>query len=209
MFEGGSKGLPCSALRYALAGQPPRFAHGRVYPGPVRRRLTWSLTGASVGMMFVMSACSVPTPSTPAEPSGDAVVSATPLPTDSPTFEPTLPPGVPTVEPSVLEQPTSGLAGASALITIATKDPDTGGLLVGGYVTGVMEDGGECHFVVTAASGEVVDLLKSGVENNGSTSCGSATVPLSQLGTGPFTVVMRYVNSLGEVASEAVEVEIP
>lgn len=168
-----------------------------------------SVTTSGVLVACLLAGCS----------GGDIQVEATsvgPVPSQeavspSPSLVPeaSLPAGVPSVEPSLWEEPQLGLAGASALITIATKDPDTDGLLVGGYVTGVMEDGGECHFVVTAASGEVVDLLKSGVENNGSTSCGSATVPLSQLGTGPFTVVMRYVNSLGEVASEAVEVEIP
>jgi hypothetical protein len=98
---------------------------------------------------------------------------------------------------------------ASVLITLAAVDPDTGGLVVGGYVSGIAEDGGACRYVVTSGSGESLTVRKDGVENQGSTSCGSATIARSDVPAGSYTVILRYANDDGEIASDPVAVFVP
>lgn len=136
-----------------------------------------------------------------ATPTGDAV--DPPMPT-----APSLAAGIPTAERPATD-PESGEFNASARITLATVDPETGGLLVGGYVSGVIEDGGDCQYIVTPGSGESVTIHNSGIENNGSTSCGSTTVTKSRVPAGSYTVVLRYVGDQGEAVSEAVRVDVP
>ena len=121
---------------------------------------------------------------------------------------PSLAAGIPTAEPSPAAMPDPTTLDASAIITLATEDPDSGGLLVGGYVSGVVEDGGDCQYVIAPSAGESFTVYKDGVENNGSTSCGSVTVAKSRAPAGSYSVHLLYVNDHGEVSSEAVEVEI-
>lgn len=99
------------------------------------------------------------------------------------------------------------LTGASSIVSLATKDPSGGGILVGGYVTGVLEDGGECTFTVTPSTGEAALVARTtGTADVDSTSCGSTTVALSHTGT--FQVVLTYSNGDGQTSSPAVSVVI-
>ncbi len=163
--------------------------------------------------MLATSACSGSDPEPDSSASPDTVtMSATPSPNEvDPTIpiEPSLPAGIPTAKPSPATTPAPTTLNASVLITLATVDPDTGGMLLGGYVTGVMEDGGDCQYVVTSASGDSLTIHKDGVENNGSTSCGSTTVSPSRVPAGSYMVVLRYVNAIGTVESDAITVDIP
>lgn len=136
-----------------------------------------------------------------ATPTVDASESHTPI-------DPSLAAGIPTAEPSAAD-PEAGEVNASAQITLATVDAQTGDLLVGGFVNGVIEDGGDCQYILTAGDGESVTIHTTGVENNGSTSCGSTTVAKSRIPSGSFTVVLRYVSDKGEAESEAVKVAAP
>lgn len=122
---------------------------------------------------------------------------------------PSLPAGIPTADPPPKATPDPTTLDASVLITLATVDPDSGGLLLGGYVSGVVEDGGDCQYVITPNNGDSMTIHKDGVENNGSTSCGSTTVAKSLVPAGTYTVILRYANDAGQVSSEAVEVAIP
>lgn len=122
--------------------------------------------------------------------------------------------GYPTVEPGDNGQTSSPpsvptLIGASAQVSLATVDPSTGGLLVGGFVTGVFEDGGECTFSVQPkAGGESQVVRTTGVANVDSTSCGSATIDASKVTSGTYTVVLTYRNDEGRVASAPATVEV-
>ncbi len=159
-----------------------------------------------------LSACSNPDQSTLSAQPTVAITGPAPetqSPSPSVPVDPSLPAGIPSTEPSPLSTADPETLAASVQITLATVDPDTGGLLLGGFVSGVMEDGGTCQYVVTPANGDLFTIHKDGVENNGSTSCGSTTVPPSSAPSGDYTVVLRYVNDIGQVESDAVEVEIP
>lgn len=113
------------------------------------------------------------------------------------------------MEPSPAAPSDPKLLNASALITLATVDPDNGGLLVGGYVSGVTEDGGDCQYIVTSAKANPLTIHKDGVENNGSTSCGSTTIPKDLVPSGTYTVILKYLNNVGQVVSPPVTVDLP
>ncbi len=177
------------------------------------RSIAWGLACAGIVSMLTLSACTRGSVDATALPETvPATVSATASPdvVDPTTpITPSLPAGIPTAKPSPAATPDPTTLDASSTITLATVDPDTGGLLVGGYVSGVMEDGGDCQYVITSSGGESFTVFKDGVENNGSTSCGSTTVAKSRVPTGSYTVRLRYVNDNGEVASDAIKVDVP
>lgn len=168
------------------------------------------LACAIIVTSLVVTACTHRTNDS-APPTDNAVVSATPagdaVDPSVPTA-PSLAAGIPTAKPSATD-PEAGAINGSARITLATVDPETGDLLVGGFVSGVIEDGGDCQFIVTGGSGESVTIHNTGVVNNGSTSCGSTTVTKSRVPAGSSTVVLRYVGVKREAVSEAVEVDAP
>lgn len=162
--------------------------------------------------MLALSACSHDVAQPDPTASGLATGSATPTataPAPSVTATPSLPAGVPTSDPSPLATAAGDASPAAAVITLATQDPDTGGLLVGGYVDGVVEDGGDCSFDVTASNGRAIDVHTEGVENSGSTSCGSTVIPAASVPSGTYTVVLRYSSHGGTAASAPVTVTMP
>ncbi len=122
----------------------------------------------------------------------------TPTPTRA-TEEPapsTAPPGVPKLN-------------ATASISIAAVDPSNGELVVGGYVTGLFEDGGDCLYSVTRSTGGTpVALHTTGVANVDSTSCGSTSIPKDQLKAGTYTVVLTYANGDGAATSSPMSVDV-
>jgi len=207
-----SRGVPnMSPLTQARSAKIPKIVAEDAYSGRVRTHIALGVACASIVSMLALSACTGTADDV--TPSSESVVaSATSSPqTVDPTIpvEPSLPAGIPTAPPSSDTASDPATLNASVLITLATVDPDTGGLLVGGYVTGVIEDGGDCQYVVRSNSGESFTIHKDGVENNGSTSCGSTTVAPSRVPAGTYTVSLRYVNDRGEAESDAVKVDIP
>ncbi len=139
-------------------------------------------------------------------------MAATPSATPSTTPNSSSP--APSVDPGITGQPSSPpsvptLKGASAQVSLAAVDPSTGGLIVGGFVTGVLEDGGECTFAVTPPSGGAPQLVRTtGIANVDSTSCGTALIDASQVTSGTYTVVLTYRNHEGQVASAPSTVEV-
>lgn len=106
------------------------------------------------------------------------------------------------------EGASSTIPGASAVLTLATWD--AGRVLVGGFVTGVMEDGGACLFTVAAVdTGAVMSAETQGVMNVDSTSCGSHQVEAPTSQTGEYRVRMVYTNSTGKATSESTNLERP
>ncbi len=168
------------------------------------------ITCAAVVALLAVSGCTNSTP----EPTASEDVVATMTTASANDADPTIPipssqaAGIPTAKPPAPNTPDPTTLDATALITLATVDPDRGGLLLGGYVSGVVEDGGDCQYVVTPSNGTSVTIHTDGVENNGSTSCGSTTVSSERVPPGRYTVVLRYVNDVGQVDSDAVTVDV-
>jgi cytoskeletal protein RodZ len=106
------------------------------------------------------------------------------------------------------EGASSTIPGASAVLTLATWD--AGSVLVGGFVTGVMEDGGACVFTVTAVdTGAVTSYETQGSLNVDSTTCGSHQLEAPTSQTGEYRVRMMYTNSTGKATSESTTLERP
>jgi len=132
-------------------------------------------------------------------------------PTESSTdTDSSLPAGIPTVEPT---SPASVAPGSttdmSARLTIVNFDTASSGLLVGGFVSGVIESGGDCQFVVTRDDGSEYIVRTVGVENVSSTSCGSTLVPAEAVPSGNYVVELRYGSGRGEAWSDAIPVSVP
>jgi len=177
---------------------------------------------ACVGIvaMLATSSCSGPDPEPdPSITSSPTVVSSpspsmVATPSASPSATPNSPSPAPSVEPGNTGQPSSPrsvptLKGASAQVSLAAVDPSTGGLIVGGFVTGVLEDGGECTFAVTPPSGGAPQLVRTtGIANVDSTSCGTALIDARRVMSGTYTVVLTYLNDEGRVVSAPAKVEV-
>jgi hypothetical protein len=171
----------------------------------------------SIVSMLAISGCSGPGPKPDATASTHTTrATAAPRATATPiaahptiAVSPSQAAGIPTAAPRPPAKPDPKTLKASVLITLATVDPNGGGLLLGGYVSGVAEDGGDCQYIVTPAGRASFTIHQGGVDNNGSTSCGSTTVPPAKSPAGSYSVILRYVDAIGRVESDAVKVDIP
>lgn len=106
--------------------------------------------------------------------------------------------------------PTSTITGASSVVTLASLDPQAGTIVVGGFVTGVLEDGGACVFTVLANdTGDTREVRTEGAVNVDSTTCGSRELEKPHSPTNDYSVTLEYTSSLGTARSAAVVVEVP
>lgn len=177
--------------------------------------------GALTLVSALLSACSdsdgaiptsQPTATATFQPTATTSVPASESASPSPNapIEPSLPAGVPTSQPTNAAPSSPVLKGASAQVSLATVDPSTGGLLVGGFVTGVFEDGGACTFSVTPSSnGAPQSAFTTGIANVDSTSCGTVLIDSHKIFAGTYTVVLTYRNDEGQVSSAPTTVEVP
>ena len=140
-----------------------------------------------------------------AQPSASPSLTATPVKT-TPSPSPTttkpapLPPSSPHSVPKL---------DATVSISIAAVDPSSGELVVGGYVTGVFENGGACAYSATSpAGGAPLSVHTTGVANVDTTSCGSTSFPKDQLRAGTYTVTLTYTNGHGAAVSSPVTVKV-
>ena len=100
------------------------------------------------------------------------------------------------------------LPGVAAVVTIAQYDAATAQVLVGGFVSGVIEDGGTCTFVVTVADSDKSSTFQvAATANVDSTTCGSHSVGAPVAGAGEYYVMMEYSNQSGTVKSPLTPVE--
>jgi len=147
-----------------------------------------------------VSKSAVPSPPTP------TADTASPSPSPSPSAATTDEPGdspdtsAPAPVPSL---------PAVASLTRATIDPNTGDLLLGGFVDGIFEDGGDCIYTITgSAGGAPLSVQTTGVANVDTTSCGSTYIPRDQLRVGTYTVVLTYQNDRGATTSDPMTVKV-
>lgn len=98
---------------------------------------------------------------------------------------------------------------AVASLSRATIDPDSGDLLLGGFVSGLFEDGGDCLYEVTGSGGtKPLSVHTTGVANVDTTSCGSTSIPRDQLRAGTYTVELTYQNGNGATTSDPMTVTV-
>lgn len=99
--------------------------------------------------------------------------------------------------------------GTRRVITpvITTWSESSSELLVNGFVSGVVEDGGTCTLTLTKGSAKV-SQTKIGAANASNTTCGQITIPLSSLPSGTWQAILSYGSptSHGSSASESITV---
>lgn len=178
----------------------------------VRTRHAGGVACASVGLALAISACSSNGATVEPLPSHQPIHTVYVTPTAQPSEEayPSFPAGIPTAEPTPpREDAPAPQANLTPRLTIASYDTDTAGVIVGGFVNGVVEDGGECHFIITGPSGSEFVAQTTGVENVSTTSCGSTLIPPEVVTSGTYSVVLRYVSDRGDARSDAISVRVP
>lgn len=98
---------------------------------------------------------------------------------------------------------------AAVRITYASADQAAGGVAVGAYVAGLVEDGGRCSLTLSLGGSSVTAQTKSSSDAS-TTSCGTMLVPFGKLKAGAWTVTVAYSSTTGaRVAPGSSTVDVP
>jgi hypothetical protein len=97
---------------------------------------------------------------------------------------------------------------AEVVLSLAEWDGPTASIVVGGYVSPVVEEGGTCTAELERA-GRVVRLEEPAIADATTTVCGGLTTDGADLGAGTWSVVLRYESPTVAGASDPVRVEVP
>ena len=95
----------------------------------------------------------------------------------------------PTVQPTNDPEPVP--SGVEPVLVIAAADEGGKTVSASGYVAGVVEDGGACHFVFEA-NGKQISADSVGIPDVRTTSCGLVQVPIDGLGSGSWKITLEY-----------------
>ena len=163
-----------------------------------RRRYSSVATVLMIGAVTLAGGCS----SSPNPAVTTRVTTVTVTHSPSPSAE-----DIPTSSASPDEPPTS--FPLDAVMSLASVAIDASVVTVGGYVTGVVEDGGVCTYTLQAINTETVSVATSGLANVTLTSCGSVDVSLSEIPRGSYEVRLTYTSAAGSVTSEPLPLEVP
>jgi hypothetical protein len=93
-------------------------------------------------------------------------------------------------------------------MSLAGTDASTGNVVLGGFVIGVVESGGNCTFAVLRGTVEVVARSTTGQSNSDTTSCGSIEIARGEVPGGSYTATLTYVNASGRATSEPMPLEV-
>lgn len=92
-------------------------------------------------------------------------------------------------------------------VTFYGWNPTERSVQVGGYVAGVIEDGGVCTLTLTKG-GRIVTGRTDAVADASTTACGAVTVPGDQVSAGTWEAVLSYSSDGYTGTSDAVDVEV-
>lgn len=153
------------------------------------------------------SSTAVEKPAPPAEPS-DGAAAETATGTATPSSAAEQPAEDPAPQP-VEEPGAPAPAGANVVLVFAEWDAGTQTVDAGGYVSSVVEDGGDCTLTLTR-DGDEVSVSVPGVADASTTQCGGLSVAGSELGSGTWSAVLDYQPVDAPSGSSApVEVIVP
>lgn len=92
--------------------------------------------------------------------------------------------------------------------TYSGWDRPTSGVVVGGVVTGVIEDGGTCTVTLTRG-GATAEGSSDGVPDARGTSCAEIRVPGDQLSSGEWSAILSYRSGTATGRSASFSVVVP
>jgi hypothetical protein len=161
--------------------------------------------------LLALSACGTSTGTDEAAAGSSAPTTAS---AEAPTDEPTT---APAAESSASETPAAGTDveepdnGGGAVDVVTTYfgwDAGASAVLIGGYVTGVLEDGGTCTATLTQGGRSVTGTSVSSADAR-TTACAEIQIPGSSLGSGAWSAVLSYQSPRGTGEAQPVTVEVP
>jgi hypothetical protein len=141
------------------------------------RRIVGAVLTLVVGAV-VLTACVAPASDGEASSKPTASQTATTTPTPRPTTQPT-------------NDPEPVAAGVEPVLVVASADEGGKTVSASGYVAGVVEDGGSCHFIFEA-NGTQSSADSVGIPDVRTTSCGLVQVPVEGLGAGSWKITLEY-----------------
>ena len=97
---------------------------------------------------------------------------------------------------------------ADVVLTFAHWDAGSASVQVGGYVGGLIEDGGTCTLTLTNGS-QSLTVTAAASADASTTICGPLTVPGSQLAPGSWRTVVTYHSATTTGTSDPAEVTVP
>lgn len=135
-------------------------------------------------------------------------VTVTEFATPSPTATITAPTAPTTASPSAEPEPTPPApAEVSANLSVATVNAD-GSVTLTGFVVGVAEDGGTCTFQLTSPSARTLSSRSEGLQNMGTTACGTVDFSAGDVSRGTWTATLIYSSATSH-AETSREVRVP
>ena len=162
------------------------------------------LTAGALGIAAVATAGYLVTQGS--ELPGAATVSAAPAVSGTPTTPMISPPPA---DPEDVATDTAVPTVAALQITYAGADEAAGGVAVGAYVAGLIEESGSCALTLSQGARSAV-AESQGVADASTTSCGQLVVPFSELGSGTWDAEVTYASPGGHpVAAGRTTVELP
>jgi hypothetical protein len=115
----------------------------------------------------------------------------------------------PPADPEDVATDTATPAAAALQITFAGADDVAGGVVVGAYIAGLIEDGGECSLTLSG-NGQPVSVTTDSVPDASTTSCGQLLVPYAEVAPGTWTADVTYASPGGHsVAGASTTIEVP
>ena len=167
-------------------------------------------TGVAAGVFLTRGtpggadASSAGAPTSSAAPLGDETgfEDVSPTPTASIGPDPDAGAPVATDEPPVA-------TGSEVPVTVTFHgwNPTSQEVEVGGYVEGVVEDGGVCTLTLTKGGTTVTGRADASADA-ATTACGAVTVPGDEVSAGTWTAVLGYASDEHSGTSDAVDVEV-
>jgi hypothetical protein len=143
-------------------------------------------------------------PTTSAAPLGDA----TGFEDVSPTATASIGPDPDTDQPVATDTPVVVTTKqVPVVVTYYGWNPTAKDVEVGGYVEGVVEDGGVCTLTLTKGGASVTATADASADAS-TTACGGVTVPGSQVSAGTWKAVLSYSSAGHAGTSDAVDVEV-
>ena len=115
----------------------------------------------------------------------------------------------PPANPDDVATDTATPASAALQITYSGPDEAAGGVVVGAYVAGLIEEGGRCAMTLSL-NGVSASTDSEALADATTTSCGQLLVPFSELTPGTWAVDVTYSSPAGKaVAPGRTTVEVP
>lgn len=127
----------------------------------------------------------------------------------SPTATASIGPDPDTGQPVATDEPVVATGSEVAVTaTYAEWDASLGQVVVGGYVAGVVENGGTCTLTLTQG-GKTATRTVDAAADASTTVCGAVSVDGDELAAGTWSAVLSYRSDGHSGAAEAWDVEVP